>query len=79
MTKDQLAAVLNGVASLAHALDAADIQSFEDATNSLIAELTPVLPAKEDGTAYTDAELAAAATAARAPFLEVLQRDAPPA
>jgi hypothetical protein len=80
MTKEQLAALVQGIAGLAQAWSAVRGPSFQDAVNKLVATLGPELPAKDDGTPFTDEELSAAAEAARQPFLEVLARaggDAP--
>jgi hypothetical protein len=75
MTPQQEAAIITGIAGLAHALDDAKVKDFKLATQDLVAQISPSLPAKADGTAYTDDELAAAADAARQPFLDVVARD----
>lgn len=48
-----------------------DLGPLKDAVDALIAQLTPTLPAKADGTPWTEADVAAAAEAARQPWANV--------
>lgn len=75
LTAEQYADIAKGIAGLAHALDTANLKPFETAVADLVAQINPTLPTKEDGSAFTDDELAAAAQAARQPFLDILARD----
>lgn len=75
MTKEQLAAIATSVAGLAHALDTAQVADFQADIDDLKANIAAKLPAKDDGTPFSDDELHQAYLNARAPFEAVLERD----
>lgn len=73
--------ITNSIASAAMTLHHGSdgLISFDEAVKAITAAAKPVLPKKDDGTAFTDAEIHEAATAARAPWERVLLKLGAPA
>lgn len=73
LTITKIIGAIASAASKLHA-DTSGVISFDAAVKALSAGLVPQLPAKPDGSRYTDADIHAAAVAARAPWLRIEEK-----
>lgn len=63
--------ILSAIAALLNLRDSAVVGELKTAVNDLVAKLTPQLPAKPDGTPWTDEDVHLAAAQAAAPWQSV--------
>jgi len=75
ITAKDLAQAIETIRKAAHALDDQSAKQIVVHASDLIEVITAGVPRKDDGSAYTDEELAAAREEAKAPWQAALDRD----